>query len=85
MIVPILPLALGASPIMADCIEEVEDMVSIASSLVFNIGMLNTQSLECILFAGKYANQKGDPIMLDPVASTQSCGQIQIIPLRANI
>lgn len=62
-----ITLALGASPIMADCIEEVEDMVKIASSLVLNIGTLNTQSLDSMLLAGKYANKKGIPVVLDPV------------------
>ena len=34
-------LAIGGAPVMADAIEEVEDMVGIASALVINIGTLN--------------------------------------------
>ena len=34
-------LAVGASPVMAHAAEEVEDMVSIASALVINIGTLS--------------------------------------------
>ncbi|MCG8684067.1 MAG: hydroxyethylthiazole kinase, partial [Desulfobacterales bacterium] len=34
-------LALGASPVMAHAVEEVEDMVKIASALVINIGTLS--------------------------------------------
>lgn len=62
-----ITLALGASPIMADTIEEVEDMVRIASSLVLNIGTLNARTLDSMLLAGKSANQKGIPVVLDPV------------------
>ena len=35
-------LAIGGAPVMADAIEEVEDMVGIASALVINIGTLNS-------------------------------------------
>jgi hydroxyethylthiazole kinase len=38
-------LACGGSPIMADDIEEVEEIVSISSSLVINIGTLNSRTI----------------------------------------
>lgn len=60
-------LAIGASPVMADAIEEVEDMVSIASALVLNIGTLNSAKVESMLKAGKRANELGVPVILDPV------------------
>lgn len=60
-------LALGASPIMADTPEEMEDMVSIASSVVLNIGTLNPTTVEAMILAGKAANAKGVPVVLDPV------------------
>lgn len=60
-------LALGGSPVMADAVEEVEDMVSISSALVINIGTLNTVKLEAMLKAGKKANELGIPVILDPV------------------
>jgi hydroxyethylthiazole kinase len=60
-------LALGGSPVMADAIEEVEDMVSIASALVINIGTLNSMKVEAMLKAGKKANEIGIPVVLDPV------------------
>lgn len=60
-------LALGGSPVMADAIEEVEDMVSIASALVINIGTLNSMKVEAMLKAGKKANEIGVPVVLDPV------------------
>jgi hydroxyethylthiazole kinase len=60
-------LALGGSPVMADAIEEVEEMVSIASALVINIGTLNSTKVEAMLKAGKRANEIGIPVVLDPV------------------
>ncbi|WP_110926880.1 hydroxyethylthiazole kinase [Bacillus massiliglaciei] len=60
-------LAIGASPVMADEAEEVEEMVSIASSLLINIGTINTRTKEAMLLAGKRANELGIPVVLDPV------------------
>lgn len=62
-------LAVGASPVMADAVEEVEDMVSIASALVINIGTLNHVTVESMIKAGKKANDLGIPIILDPVGA----------------
>ena len=42
-------LASGASPIMADDIEEVSDITSISNSLVLNIGTLNTRTIESMI------------------------------------
>ena len=39
-------LAIGASPLMSFSYEEVEDMVSVASSVVINIGTMNTPYLD---------------------------------------
>jgi hydroxyethylthiazole kinase len=60
-------LALGASPVMADDLAEVEEMVSFASALVINIGTLNERTIQSMLTAGKKANQLGVPVILDPV------------------
>ncbi|MFJ5791621.1 hydroxyethylthiazole kinase [Lysinibacillus sp. NPDC093197] len=60
-------LAIGASPVMADESLEVEEMVSIASALLINIGTLTTRTKESMLLAGKKANALGVPIILDPV------------------
>lgn len=38
-------LSIGASPVMAHAVEEVEDMIKIASVLVINIGTLSPLSL----------------------------------------
>ncbi|HOJ10198.1 MAG TPA: hydroxyethylthiazole kinase [Clostridiales bacterium] len=62
-------LAIGGSPIMADDIEEVEDIVSLSSALVLNMGTLNIRTIESMLAAGKKANQLGIPVVFDPVGA----------------
>lgn len=59
--------AIGASPVMADDINEVEDMVSIASALVINMGTLNERTVASMILAGKKANALGIPVVFDPV------------------
>lgn len=60
-------LAIGASPVMAHAVEEVEDMVSIASSLVINIGTLSEKWIEGMILAGEAAKKRSIPIIFDPV------------------
>jgi len=62
-------LAIGASPVMAHAMEEVEEMVSFAGALVLNIGTLAPDWIESMLKAGKKANELDIPIILDPVGS----------------
>ncbi|MGD8382962.1 MAG: hydroxyethylthiazole kinase, partial [Syntrophobacterales bacterium] len=62
-------LAMGASPVMAHAADEVEEMVSLASALVINIGTLSKHWIESMLRAGRKANELGVPIILDPVGS----------------
>ena len=62
-------LAMGASPVMAHAADEVEEMVSLASALVINIGTLSKQWIESMLRAGRKANELEVPIILDPVGS----------------
>jgi hydroxyethylthiazole kinase len=62
-------LALGALPVMAHAREEVEEMVGLASALVLNIGTLSELWIEAMLLAGRAANARGVPIVLDPVGA----------------
>ncbi|WP_429162234.1 hydroxyethylthiazole kinase [Desulfitispora alkaliphila] len=62
-----ITLQIGASPVMANAKEEVEEMVSIASGLVLNIGTLTPVQVEAMILAGKKANEIGIPIVFDPV------------------
>ena len=49
-------LAIGALPVMAHAVEEVEEMASAAGALVLNIGTLSAPWVEAMLLAGKAAN-----------------------------
>jgi hydroxyethylthiazole kinase len=62
-------LALGALPVMAHAREEVEEMVGLAGALVLNIGTLSEHWIESMLIAGRAANERGIPIVLDPVGA----------------
>jgi hydroxyethylthiazole kinase len=62
-------LALGALPVMAHAREEVEEMVGLAGALVLNIGTLSPHWVEAMLAAGKRANARGTPVVLDPVGA----------------
>jgi len=64
-----ITLAIGALPVMAHAIEEVEEMVSLAGSLVLNIGTLTPEQIEAMLRAGKRANERNIPVVLDPVGA----------------
>ena len=59
--------AFGALPVMAHAKEEAADMAAIASSLVLNIGTLTPELIDAMILAGKSANKKGIPIVLDAV------------------
>jgi hydroxyethylthiazole kinase len=60
-------LALGALPVMAHAQDEVEEMASIAGALVLNIGTLSPHWVDAMLLAGRVANERGIPVVLDPV------------------
>lgn len=60
-------LGIGGSPIMADDLAEVEEIVSLCGALVINIGTLNERTVASMIKAGKRANALGIPVILDPV------------------
>ncbi len=62
-------LSTGALPVMAHAREEVEEMANLASALVLNIGTLDPGQIESMLLAGRRANERGIPIILDPVGA----------------
>jgi hydroxyethylthiazole kinase len=62
-------LAIGASPVMAHAVDEVEEMVGFAGALVLNIGTLSGPWIEAMIRAGTAAQRRGIPIVLDPVGS----------------
>ncbi|WP_323735714.1 hydroxyethylthiazole kinase [Methanosphaera sp. ISO3-F5] len=60
-------LAVGGSPIMANAPEEAEEITSIASSLVINIGTLTTEQIQTMKKSAKTATKQQKPFILDPV------------------
>ncbi len=62
-------LALGALPVMAHALQEVEEMAAAASALVLNIGTLSDEWVEAMALAGRAANSRGTPVVLDPVGA----------------
>lgn len=65
-------LAVNGSPIMADDVNEVEDITTICNSLVINIGTLNERTINSMIIAGKMANRLNHPIVFDPVGAGAS-------------
>ncbi len=65
-------LAAGASPIMADDINEAAQITSICGGLNINIGTLNERTIVSMLAAGKRSNELGHPVLLDPVGAGAS-------------
>ncbi len=88
-------LACGASPIMSDEPEDVEEITSICSALNINIGTLNWNSIRAMSFAGRKANALGHPTVLDPVGvgaaafrtstAMQLMAEIRFTAIRGNI
>jgi hydroxyethylthiazole kinase len=62
-------LALGALPVMAHAPEEVDEMVALAGALVLNIGTLSSHWVDAMIAAGRGANARGIPVVLDPVGA----------------
>jgi hydroxyethylthiazole kinase len=54
---------------MAHAPEEVAQMTGLASALVLNIGTLTKEFIDAMILAGKTANEKGIPIVLDAVGA----------------
>jgi len=87
-------LALGALPVMAHAQEEVAEMVGLAGALVLNIGTLSERWVDAMLIAGQAANERGVPVVLDPVGvgatsyrtetARRLLGEIDVTLLRGN-
>ena len=55
-------LACGASPIMADDVDEAEEISSLCAGTNINIGTLNQRTIPAMLKAGKQAVALGHPV-----------------------
>lgn len=61
-------LAIGASPAMVIAREEVQSFVTVANSLLINIGTVYQATSESMLLAAQQARESNVPWVLDPVA-----------------
>jgi hydroxyethylthiazole kinase len=87
-------LAIGALPVMAHALQEVEEMASVASALVLNIGTLSDEWVEAMVVAGRAANRAGVPVVVDPVGagattyrtevSRRLLGELDVAVVRGN-
>lgn len=60
-------LAAGASPIMAEDLREIEEIVAMSDAVVLNIGTLQAETVKAMHLAGKTANRLHIPVVFDPV------------------
>jgi len=87
-------LHVGALPVMAHAPQEVAEMAGLAGALVLNIGTLTSQWIDSMLIAGRRSNERGIPVVLDPVgagatrlrteSSLRLLRELQIAVLRGN-
>ncbi|CQR48340.1 Hydroxyethylthiazole kinase [Paraliobacillus sp. PM-2] len=86
--------ALGASPVMANAIEEAADMARNADALLLNIGTLTSDQVDAMIEAGRAANDKGIPVIFDPVgvgatpyrnqAASRILNEVKVTMIRGN-
>jgi len=62
-------LAIGASPLMSFCPDEMADIVSQCSSVAINLGCLDTQLIKASRIAAAAASGLNRPWVLDPVGA----------------
>ena len=60
-------LAIGASPVMSECSEDLKDLIVHASALLINIGTLTPDKVSYYKDAIALAKKHEVPIVLDPV------------------
>ncbi len=87
-------LAVGASPVMAYAVEEVDEMARTANALALNMGTLDRQLVESMFEAGRAANEAQTPVIFDPVGvgatayrndvAAQVTDELDITVLRGN-
>ena len=65
-------LSLGASPIMSQAHQEIEELVTMASAVVINLGTLTDEFIALAMQACHTANALNKPIIFDPVGAGAS-------------
>ena len=72
-------LAIGGSPLMSFCKEEMEELISISSSVVLNIGTMDSSMRDIAVFMGELCNKYKKPIILDPVGVGASNSRKELV------
>ncbi|WP_113675127.1 hydroxyethylthiazole kinase [Vallitalea guaymasensis] len=74
-----MTLAFGGSPIMAEAIEEIEEITSMSNCLVINIGTVTSIKVQSIKKAIQVANDNNIPVILDPVGVAATSYRKEIV------
>ena len=72
-------LAIGASPIMSECSEDLKDLIVHASALLINIGTLTPEKVGYYKEAIKLAKEYDVPIILDPVGCHAGAYRLSVV------
>ena len=72
-------LAIGASPIMSECSEDLKDLIVRASALLINIGTLTPEKVGYYKEAIKLAKEYDVPIILDPVGCHAGAYRLSVV------
>ena len=72
-------LAIGASPIMSECNEDLQDLIIHASALLINIGTLTPDKVSYYKEAIKLAKTHEVPIVLDPVGCHAGAYRLSVV------
>ena len=73
-----ITLLLGALPVMAHAKEEVAEMTQMADALLINIGTLSSEWVDSMFIAGKVANDRRIPIILDVVGAGATSYRVNV-------
>lgn len=74
-----LVLAAGASPIMAQCAEEMDAITRASHATVLNTGTPDNEKYRVCLLCGQEAAALGQPVVLDPVGVGSSRWRLQSV------
>ena len=74
-----LALAVGASPMMAQAPEEMDQVAALAGAVVLNTGTPDEAKFAAACRAGAAANRCGTPVVLDPVGVGASAWRLEHI------
>lgn len=72
-----LALAIGASPMMAQAAEEMEEITHLSAATVLNTGTPDRERFRVCGICGRTANEIGQPVILDPVGVGASSWRLE--------